>query len=172
MDLAAVIPLFLEGQVYNVYVKLGPDVHNNVDSLEDMLRVVFGLSPFMTFTKFKARSLWEGKTLDAFLAKLCRLAWVICHEGATGVDKFVVCQFIDSLSELAQSQLKALKSGDREMVSILQCTKVLLAECDKGGAKEFAGRSESPFVKAMETACTRSIDCDKPVVLAHCDGCR
>ena len=96
-------------------------VRGNADSLEDALRAAFGLSPFMAFTKFKARSLREGETPDAFLAELRRLARAICHEGATGVDKFVVCQFIDGLPEPAQSQLKALKSSEWEMASILQC---------------------------------------------------
>ena len=57
VDPAAVILLFLEGQVYDVYAELGPDVHGNVDRLEGALRATFGLSPFMAFTKFKACSL-------------------------------------------------------------------------------------------------------------------
>ena len=96
---------------------------------------------------------------------------MIRHKGATGVDKFVMCQFIDSLPEPAQSQLKALKSGEWEIASILQCVKVLLAECDEGGAKGFAGHSESPFIKVTETAWTRGIECDEPVISAHCDRC-
>ena len=56
VDLAAVIPLFLEGQAYNVYAELGSDVCGNVDSFENMLRAAFGLSPFMAFTKFKVHT--------------------------------------------------------------------------------------------------------------------
>ena len=173
--LATVILLFLEGQAYDLYAELGPDVHANADSLEGTLRVAFGLSPFMAFTKFKACSLREGKTPDAFLAELCRLAQVICHEGAAGVDKFVVCQFIDGLPEPAQSQLKASHSHSHnkwEMVLILQCVKVLLAEHDEGGAKGFASCSESPFIKVTETSQTKGVESDEPVMSVHCDRCR
>ena len=77
VDLAAVIPLFLEGQVYDVYAELGPDVCGNVDSLEGVLRVAFSLSPFMVFTKFQACSLWEGKILDAFLTNIrFKIGWI------------------------------------------------------------------------------------------------
>ena len=87
------------------------------------------------------------------------------------MDKFVVCQFIDSLPESVQSQLKALKSGKWEMAPILQCAKVLLAEHDKGSAKGFVGCSESPFIKAMEISWTKGLEHDEPFMSVCCNGC-
>ena len=44
-------------------------------------------------------------------------------------------------------------------------------EHDEGGAKGFTGRSESPFVKAMEMAWTKDVERGEPVMSAHCDRC-
>ena len=151
-DMAVIIPLFLEGPAYDVYAQMSEDERKDEAKLKAALKVAFGLSPSLAYAKFKARSLMEGESPDAFLAELRRLGRTICASANNdAVDDFVVCQFADGLPEPARSQLRALKGGsDWQLPSVLQCAKGLLQQRDVDSAGGFLGHASTYKAQARE----------------------
>ena len=132
LDMAIIIPMFLEGPAYDVYAQMNEAERTDACKLKKALKVAFGMSPSLAYAKFKARFLREGESPDAFLAELRRLGRTICASASNdAVDEFVVCQFVDGLPEPTRSQLRALKSGsDWKVSSVLQCAKSILQQRD------------------------------------------
>ena len=145
MDLAKVIPLFLEGAAYDVYAQMEPKDRADSTALKRRLRAAFGLSPSVAFSRFKARTLMQGESPDAFLAELRRLARTVAEGGdEETIDEFVLCQFVDGLPEPTRSQLRALKSGGAwNLAAALECAKsMLLQQVENGAGGGFLGAGE------------------------------
>ena len=145
MDLAKVIPLFLEGAAYDVYAQMDAGDRADATALKRRLRAAFGLSPSLAFNRFKSRTLMQGESPDAFLAELRRLARTVADGGdEETVDQFVLCQFVDGLPEPTRSQVRALKSGGAwSLAAALQCAKsMLLEQVESGTGGGFLGAGE------------------------------
>ena len=141
-DLAAVIPMFLEGPAYDVYSQLSVEDKRSSTQLKKRLKAAFGVTPAQAFAAFKTRTLVSGEAPDAFLAELRRLARTVCADGDEGtVDQFVACQFVDGLPEPTRSQLRALKSGGEwELTTVLVCKEYVTA-AEIGHCWQFSGTS-------------------------------
>ena len=139
-DLAAALPMFLEGPVYDVYSQLSVEDKKSPTQLKKQLKAAFGVAPAQAFAMFKTRILVSDEAPDAFLAELCRLARTVCADGDEDtVNQFVVCQFVDGLPEPTRSQLRALKSGGR--VGTDDSAKSMLQQQSLDTASNFLGQA-------------------------------
>ena len=183
-NLAVLIPLFLEGAAYDVYMQLPTEQREDSDELTAALRMAFGMSPAMAFARLKSRVLISGESPDAFMADLRRLARIVARGGDEDtIDQFVVCQFVDGMPEPTRSQLRALKTGaDWHVVSVLSCAKAMLQLHDEADVERgFMGLATSSGMKGSaagrttgDVASGRSRHCanEKSASRVRCEVCR
>ncbi len=141
-----VIPLFLEGQAFEVYQGLPDSVKGSAKSLKEGLIKAFGISPFQAFETLKTRVLQPGEAPDAFAADLRRLAGLMgCAPGAT--ERIVVCQFVSGLPESCRQVVKSMKLGtELALDDVVTCAKSVLMERSEPRTMTYgmaAGRPES-----------------------------
>ncbi len=148
-----VIPLFLEGQAFEVYQGLPESVKGSAKSLKQELVKAFGVSPFQAFETLKMRVLQPGEAPDAFAADLRRLAGLMgCAAEAT--ERLVVCQFVSGLPSDCRAIVKSLKIGtELALGDIVACAKSVLMERTGNHATTYGMAVSQPEnVKRPQTA--------------------
>jgi len=76
-DLVSFMPLFLSGPAFAVYRQLSEEVKGDYDRLKAELLLAFGIDGFRAYELLRERSLYEGESVDVYLADLRRLACLV-----------------------------------------------------------------------------------------------
>ena len=112
-DVAALIPLHLEGAAFAVYDQLSDEQKDCADDVEKSLLSAFGQNKFAAYDAFRQRSWRPGEAVDVFLADLRRLAGLEEIEE----EELIRCAFVCGLPSDISSTLRA---GSRIRVASLQ----------------------------------------------------
>jgi len=131
-DLAAIIPLYLEGGALAVYLELSAEDQLDADKIKNSLTKAFSDSAFTAFSKLKALE-WRGESVDIFATNLRRLAR---ESGFTepAIDDIVRLAFITGVPHNVSMELQQLQDVESLPVAdILSRARVLMAS--KKGAE-------------------------------------
>lgn len=124
-DLACFVPLFLQGEAFDVFDELTSAEKKNYGKMKVRLLQTFSINRFEAFSQFKSRALQPGESPDSLLADLKRLLRLT---GMKDIPKELIeCAFIEALPESARMQLKAIANVEKMSVNqILSKAKMLL----------------------------------------------
>lgn len=123
-DLAAVIPLFLEGQAFMVYDHMDAQDQEDSTKIELALLSAFSIDAFQAYEQFRSR-IWENEPVDVFVADLIRLA------DLAGIKDEVIIQraFVTGLPNVVSRTLRVnARTHDLQMPELIQQARVLMSE--------------------------------------------
>ena len=124
-NVAALIPLYLEGTAFTVYDQLPDDLKEDETAIKRVLRDAFGQNKFAAYDAVRQRSWRPGEAVDAFLADLRRLASLAEIESA----EFIRCAFVCGLPSDVSSQLRAgARILNADLPAIVEQARVLMDE--------------------------------------------
>ena len=119
-----VIPLFLEGSAYSLYVELSKTDKRSVDAIKRKLVDAYGLNPYVAYEQF-IRRVWSSEPVDVYLTdlrRLARLADVSC-------DKLIRKAFVVGLPASVSRELRASsRINELSLPELVDRARVLLAE--------------------------------------------
>lgn len=171
-NVAALIPLFLEGAAFDVYQQMDSTDKTKKNSISAKLREAFGLTPAHAFALFKKRALQIGESPDAYMADIYRLLTLVgCMPESDDTERLACSQFIDGLPEPSRAQVKAL-TDNLTRQRILTVAKSVLADSPHRGPQlGLAGLSSPPPGPARCRGCNRQGHVQKDCRV-ECYGCK
>ena len=124
-DLARFVPLFLQGEAFDVYDELAASEKVDFTKMKEKLVKTFCMNRFDAFARLKVRQLQPGESADSLLTDLKRLLRL---SGLKEIPKELLeCCFIEALPEAVQLQLKAATNVEKMTVNqLLSKAKMLL----------------------------------------------
>lgn len=128
-NVAALIPLYLEGTAFTVYDQLADYLKEDETAIKKSLRDAFGQNKFSAYDALRQRSWTPGEAVDAYLADLRRLAALAEIESA----ELIRCAFVCGLPTDVSSQLRAgVRILDADLHTIVEQARVLMDERTHG----------------------------------------
>lgn len=128
-DVAALIPLHLEGTAFEVYDQMDELQQLDAAAIKQRLREAFGQNRFAAYDAFRQRSWNPAEAVDAFLSDLRRLASLAGVES----EKLICLAFVCGLPPDVSSQLRATaRIGEADLQTILEMARVLMDERVQG----------------------------------------
>ena len=125
-DLAAFVPLFLEGDALALYLQLSDEEQLKIGSIEKRSLEAFTDSPFVAYGKLMKKR-WEGEQVDVFENEIRRLGGLAGFEG-TGLDRVVKLTFVNGFPDTISCELQQ-STGlfEMEMSDIIYRARILTA---------------------------------------------
>lgn len=128
-DLAAFIPLYLEGPAFEVYDQLSDKAKEDGNAIEGTLIQAFGQNKFAAYDVFRQRNWSAGEAVDVYLSDLRRLAKLAEIDS----DELICCAFICGLPSDISSQLRAgSRISASDLSEIVKRARVLMDERIQG----------------------------------------
>lgn len=125
-DLACFVPLFLQGEAFDVFDELTAEDKVSYDKMKVRLLKTFCINRFEAFSQLKGRMLQPGESADSLLADLKRLLRLTGLKGDLPKE-LLECAFIEALPEKVKLQLKAVANVERMSLNqLLSKAKLLL----------------------------------------------
>lgn len=124
-DIAALIPLYLEGPAFAVFDQLSATDQKDADIIEQTLLSAFALNQFSAFDVLRGRCLAHGESVDVYLADVRRLA------GLAKIDseEFIRCAFVTGLPRDVSLQMRAaVRIGTMSVASMAEQARILVGE--------------------------------------------
>ena len=94
-DTASVIPLWLTGGAFAVYLQLAEEDRKSKEKVKAALLAVFAVDPYVAYEQFIGRMLHLGESPDVYLEELRCLASLF----GVMTDKALACAFVAGLPE-------------------------------------------------------------------------
>ena len=163
-DTSEYIPYFLEGDAYELYSQLEPDVIKSGEKLEKALKKSFGLDSFEAFEALRSKRWNSSETVDVYLAGIQRLA-SLCDIKSK---EFVLHSFVTGLPEDTARNLRTqAQLSSKSLSEIVEITRVLLKDKRNDGAT-FAIRTQNGGTGAgTQQIHRREFKCNKCLSTGH-----
>jgi hypothetical protein len=127
-DLAAVIPLFLEGAAFSVYNELGEEEKKSSDSVKKALTDAFSINAFQAYELFSKRKWCRGEPVDLFLTDLRKLARL----AGISSDAIIMRAFVVGLPTSVSGQIRRMPKVETLPLSdIIDSARSLMAQEEK-----------------------------------------
>lgn len=124
-DLAALIPMFLEGSAYAVFDQMEEAEKDDEERIVKVLQDAFGVNRFRAYELLRQRNWREGEPVDVYLAEIRKLAKL----AGTDQEGLLEVAFVTGFPVEVASQLKAaarvVKPG---LQAILEHARILIDE--------------------------------------------
>ena len=123
-NLENVIPLFLEGSAYSLYVELSEVDKISVDAIKGKLINAYGLNPYVAYEQFMRR-IWRDEPVDVYVTDLRRLARLADVES----EKLIQKAFVVGLPAVVSRELRASAGISKlTLPELVDRARVLLTE--------------------------------------------
>lgn len=124
-DLATIVPLFLEGSAFSVYMEMAENDKKDMRAIEQVLKDAFAVNSFVAYEKFISCKWNRGVSVDVYLSELRKLAKLAGVESEELLKK----AFVVGLPAEVSKEIRALSKIDSlDLPAILQRTRALVAE--------------------------------------------
>ena len=125
VDLAAFIPLYLEGDALAVYLEMSEDDQNKAMELERKLKEAFSDGQFIAYGKL-VNMKWTGEPVDVYANEIRRLAGLSGLKGE-GLETIVKLNFVHGFPENISIELHQIENIEKLLVSdILSRARILV----------------------------------------------
>ena len=164
-DVAALMPLFLEGPAFAVYCEMDPGKKADLKEIKRALTDAFGLNPFRAYEQL-VRRVWREEPVDVYLSDLRRLAKVAGVES----DEPLKRAFVVGLPPVVSRELRALAKVDSlSLPVIVKRARALVAEQELDLVA--VCKNVQPSEKAIDDKrrkVIRCFRCDGPHLIRNC----
>ena len=124
-DLAAFIPLYLEGGALAVYLEMGAAEKMKYACVETKLKEAFSDNMFVAYAKMKSRK-WAGESVDVYVNELRRLACLAGYKGEE-CDHTVKLAFVTGFPDDIGVELQQINNiSNVDMSEVLSRARILV----------------------------------------------
>jgi zinc knuckle protein len=125
MELAVLIPLFLEGPAYTVFDQMEEEDKEDANKIEKVLLEAFSLNAFQAYDMLRQKTWRAGEPVDVYLSELRKLARLANLES----EELLKCSFVVGLPTDVSSQLRAsAQISKSKLPTIVEQARVLMEE--------------------------------------------
>ena len=146
-DLSTVMPMFLDGDAFDVYDQLTDEDKKDAGKIEKALITAFGADRFTAYDELRTRVCSGGETVDVFLADLRRLAKLTGLVPTGNDDALLKLSFVMGLPKRVSAQIRATpKIDSMTLGEVLTVARALMTNAEQlrseVGAVAMPGRTQ------------------------------